>query len=187
MSANAFVILTESKGRVERMGETADYFKRERYITRRLSLLVLGGTLVLVPITLAVVRGRIAPIALTGALVAVVLGVVVSVVLILRAANAKFPKSATPDNLPLDAKTCRKLRRRILFLEAFVAVYAFILVSTIWHAQRGQWPGVLCGSAFVLLMEFALIKAIRRLKLKLKEGAVVSARQLTNQPISSLD
>lgn len=38
------------------MGETVDYFRRERYITRRLSLIVPVGSVGLVLASLAVVR-----------------------------------------------------------------------------------------------------------------------------------
>ncbi|MGB6744418.1 MAG: hypothetical protein WBE38_12295 [Terracidiphilus sp.] len=154
------------------MSEIAGYFKRERYITRRLSLLVLGGTAVLISVTLAIARWRIPADALLWAIAGVVLIVVAAVVLILRAANAKFPPSATPDDLPFDDATLRKLRRRIVILEGFVVIYAFILCSIIVHAHRGEWPGVLGAAAFIVVMESALIKAIRRLKLKLRAGTV---------------
>lgn len=107
----------------------------------------------------------------------VIFCVVTAVVLILRAANAKFPRSAIPDNLPLDNFTRRKLRRRIRFLQGFVVIYAFILLSSIYHAHRGQWPGVLVAAAIILLMEYALVKAIRRLKSKLKENAPPTPQQ----------
>ncbi len=157
------------------MSEIADYFKRESYITRRLSLVVLGGTAILVSATLAIVRGRIPPVVLPWAIAGVVAGVVAAVVLILRAANARFPRSATPDDLPLDRATMRKIRRRILYLEVFVGIYAYILASTIWHAHRREWPGVLAAAAVILLMEFALIKSIRRLKSKLSEGTAAQS------------
>jgi hypothetical protein len=155
------------------MGQTAEYFKRERYITRRLSLLVLTGTAILVPVALSVWKGQLAPAALPWALAGVVLGVAVAVVFIVRAANLKFPRSSTPDGLPLDKVSRRKLRRRVLLLEAFVAIYAFFLLSGLAHAHRGAWPGVLGAAVLILVMEFALVKAIRRLKSKLKEGTVV--------------
>jgi hypothetical protein len=152
------------------MGQAADYFKREQYITRRLSLLVLAGTLSLIAVTLLIGRGRIPPMAFPWAIAGVVACVVVAVVLILRAANAKFPRSATPDDLHLDPPTQRKLRRRIVFLDVMVAIYAFILFSSLLHAHRGEWPGLLCATVVILLMESALIKAIRRLKAKLRAG-----------------
>jgi hypothetical protein len=157
------------------MSEAADYFKRERYITRRLSLLVLAATAVLLPVTLAATSGRIPPVSLPLAIAGVVVAVVAAVVLILRAANSRFPRSITPDHLPMDEATRRKLRRRVLILEILAAVYAFVLVSTIAHAHRGQWPGVLCTGAVVLLMDFALIKAILRLRSKLKKDSCLDA------------
>jgi FtsH-binding integral membrane protein len=158
------------------MSEAADYFKRERYITRRLSLVVLGGAAFLVLATFAVAHERMVSSALWWAVGVVTLGVVAAVILIVRAANAKFPRSATPDNLPLDNVTRRKLRRRVLFLEIFAVVYALMLLSILFHAHRGEWPGVLGACAIIVLMESALIKAARRLKRKLKEGtAAVSS------------
>jgi hypothetical protein len=153
------------------MGEIADYFRRERYITRRLSLLVLAGTAILVPIALNAARGRLPAVTLPYAVIGVVLGVAAAVVLIVRRANALFPRSASPDELPLDDATSRKLRRRVLLLKGFVAVYAFILVSIVVHMHRGEWPGVLGASVVIVIMEAALIKAIRRLNLKLRAGA----------------
>ena len=153
------------------MGEIADYFKRERYITRRLSLVVLAGTAILLPIALNIARGRLPAMALPYAVIGVVLGVAAAVVLIVRSANARYPRSASPDELPLDDSTSRKLRMRILLLKGFVAVYAFILVSIIVHMHRGEWPGVLGAAVVIVIMEVALIKAIRRLNLKVKAGA----------------
>jgi len=153
------------------MGEIAEYFKRERYITRRLSLLVLGGTAILLPVALNVARGHLPAMALPYAVVGVVLGVAAAVVLIVRRANVRYPRSASSDELPLDDATSRKLRRRILLLKGFVAVYAFIMVSIIVHMHRGEWPGVLGAGVVIVIMEVALIKAIRRLDLKVKAGA----------------
>lgn len=150
------------------MSEAADYFRREGYITRRLSLVVLGGTAILVPVTLAIGAGRIPMEVLWWALAGVVLGTVTAVILVVRAANRKFPRSTSSDNFVLDDQTRRKLGRRVLLLEGFVAIYALMLLSILFHAQRGQWPGVLGATLLILLMEFALIKAIRRLKGKLK-------------------
>jgi archaellum biogenesis protein FlaJ (TadC family) len=157
------------------MSEAVDYFKKERYITRRLSLVVLAATAVLLPVTLAASNGRIPPVSLPLAIAGVVVAVVFMVLLILRAANNRFPRSTTPDHLPMDKITRRKLRRRVLILEILAAVYAFVLISTVAHAHLGQWPGVLCTAAVVLLMDFALIKAILRLRSKLKEDSALDA------------
>jgi hypothetical protein len=159
------------------MGETVDYFKRERYITRRLSLIVPVGSIFLVLSSVAVVRGHMAADKLWWAIGGVVLCVITAVVLVLRAADAKFPRSAINDHLPLDEFTRRKLRRRIRFLQGFVVIYAFFLMSTIYHAHRGQWPGVLVAVAIILLMEYALVKAIRRLKSKLNENVAAGPQQ----------
>jgi cytochrome bd-type quinol oxidase subunit 2 len=160
------------------MGEIAEYFKRERYITRRLSLLVLGGTVILVPVALANAHGRISARVVGWVFIAFAACVGVVVVFILRAARAKFPKTAALDDGPLDNKTRRKLRRRIFFLEFFVVVYAIALLYTLSHARNGPWLPLLIGVAVNLLMQAALIKAIRRLKKKLKAamGVTSSAR-----------
>lgn len=155
------------------MSEIADYFKREKYITRRLSLLVLGGTVVLVSIGLNVIRGSLPPAALPWTVVGVVLAVAAAVVLIVRRANARFPRSTSSDSLPLNDETSRKLRRRILLLKAFVAIYAFILVSVLLHMHRKEWPGVLGAAIVIVIMEAALLKAIRRLTMKLRAGAML--------------
>jgi len=155
----------------------ADYFRRESYITRRLSLVVLGGTAILVPVTFAIGAGRMATGMLWWALGGVLLCVVAAVILVVRAANRKFPRAATADDLPLDDRTRRKLGRRVVLLQGFVAIYALMLLSILFHAHRGQWPGVLGATVLIVLMEFALVKAIRRLKGKLKLGttAVMSS------------
>jgi FtsH-binding integral membrane protein len=153
------------------MSDAADYFRRESYITRRLSLVVLVGTAILVPVTFAIGAGHMAESMLWWALGGVVLGIVAAVIIVVRAANRKFPRSASSNDLVLDNITRRKLGRRILLLKVFVAIYALILFSIFFHAHRGQWPGVLGATVIILLMEFALIKAIRRLKGKLKQGA----------------
>jgi uncharacterized membrane protein YfcA len=150
------------------MGETANYFKREKYITRRLSLLVLGATAILVPINLALTRGRIAAHAFTSILIAVVIGIAIAVVFILRRARVKFPKSNVADDSPLDEPTRKKLRRRIHLLEFLVAVYALILLYGLWQAPNSPWLGILAGIVVNLLMQIALVKTIRRLKKKLK-------------------
>jgi uncharacterized membrane protein YfcA len=157
------------------MGEISEYFKRERYITRRLSLVVLAGTLILLPFALENARGRISARALEWVFVAFVACVAVVVVFILRAARAKFPKSGTLDDSPLDDKTRRKLRRRILYLEFFVVVYAGALLYSLSQARNGSWLPLLIGIAVNLLMQAALIKAIRRLKKKLKAATGVTS------------
>lgn len=153
------------------MSEAANYFRRESYITRRLSLVVLGGTAILVLVTFAIGAGRIAEEMLWWALGGVILCVAAAVILIVRAANRKFPRSAATDDLTLDDRTRSRLRRRVVLLEGFVVIYALMLLSILFHAHRGQWPGVLGAAVLILLMEFALLKAIRRLKGKLKQGA----------------
>lgn len=171
------------------MGEISDYFKRERYITRRLSLLVLAGTAFLTPIAIAAAHRRIPPGVLPGAIAAYVACAAFAVVLIVRGARAKFPKSALPDHAPLDGATRRKLARRIWFLEFLLAVYVIALVyavSQIHHAPR--WP-TLIGPAMNLLIEAALIKAILRLKKKMKAatGAATSAdRNSASQPAKGI-
>lgn len=155
------------------MSEIADYFKREKYITRRLSLLALGGTVVLVSVGLNVIRGSLPPVALPWTVVGVVLAVAATVVLIVRRANARFPRSTSSDSLPLNDETSRKLRRRILLLKAFVAIYAFILVSVLLHMHRKEWPGALGAAVVIVIMEAALLKAIRRLTMKLRAGAML--------------
>jgi len=157
------------------MGEIAEYFKRERYITRRLSLVVLSGTIILVPVTLASAHGRISAHTLGWVFVAFAACVAVMVVFILRAARAKFPKTAAPDDSPLDDKTRRKLRRRILFLEFFVVVYAGTLLYSLSQARNGPWLPLVIGIAVNLLMQAALIKAIRRLKKKLRAATSVTS------------
>jgi hypothetical protein len=155
------------------MGETANYFKRERYITRRLSLLVLGGTAILVPVALNIERGRLPAMALPCTVIGVVIGVAALVILIVRRAQSLFPKFPSPDQSPLDDVTCRKLRRRILLLKCLVATYALILVSSVINMHRGQWPGILGVAVVIVIMEAALIKAIRRLTMKLKAGTIL--------------
>jgi len=167
------------------MGETADYFKRERYITRRLSLLVLAGTAILVPVVLNIARGRLPGYALPVAVAGVVLGVAAAVVFIVRRANAKFPRSASSDQLPLDDVTCRKLRRRIFLLKGFVAVYGFILVSILVHMHRTEWPGVLGAGVVIVIMEVALVKAIRRLTMKLKAGTILLRNTMPSESSSA--
>lgn len=159
------------------MGETVDYFRRERFITRRLSLIVPVGSVCLILCAVAVAQGHMAAKMLWWAVGTVVFCVVTAVVFVLRAADAKFPRSAMTANLPLDDFTRRKLRRRIRFLQGFVVVYAFFLLSSIYHAHRGQWPGVLVAAAIILLMEYSLVKAIRRLKSKLNENALPDSQQ----------
>jgi hypothetical protein len=152
------------------MGEIADYFRRERYITRRFSMLVLSGTVFLVLITFASARGKIPPSSLIWAIAAVVVAVAVSVVFILRSAKEKFPISSGPDDLVLDKETRKKLRRRILVLQSFVVFYGMALVSGIWHARQGPRLPLFIGFCVNLIMEFVLIKSIRRLKQKMDQA-----------------
>jgi Ca2+/Na+ antiporter len=159
------------------MGEVAEYFKREKYITRRLSLLALGGTILLVPIAFASAHGRVPVHALEWAMFVYVVFVAFAVVLIVRAAHAKFPKSNRPDDSPLDDATRRKLRRRIWMLQFFVVFYAVGLVHALAQAGKGPWLPLAIGAAISLLIEVVLIKAIRRLKRKLR----VAAGALTSQ------
>jgi hypothetical protein len=156
------------------MDEIAEYFKREKYITRRLSLLVLGGTAILVPVALNIARGRLPATVLPWTVVGVVLAVAAAVVLIVRRASVRFPRSASSaDQLPLNDVTSRKLRRRILLLKVFAAIYVYILVSVLIHMHRREWPGVLGVAVVIMIMEVALVRAIRRLTLKLKAGAIL--------------
>jgi hypothetical protein len=157
------------------MGEIAEYFRREKYINRRLSLLVLGGTIVLVPITLAAGHGRISARMLEATIVAYVTFVACAVILIVRRAHARFPKSNLPEDSPLDEETRRKLRRRIWLLEFFLAVYALGLLNALVHIRSGVWLVTAIGAAINLLIQIVLIKAIRRLKRKLNPAGVQAA------------
>jgi hypothetical protein len=152
------------------MGEIADYFRREKYITRRSSMLVLGGTAILLSVTMASARGRIPAWTITWAIFLVAAVVGVSVGFILRNAKKKFPITAGLDNLAFDKETRRKLRRRILVLQSFVVVYAVALLAGLWHAWQGPRFPLLTGIVVNLLMEFVLIKAIRRLKKKMDQA-----------------
>jgi MFS family permease len=152
------------------MGEIADYFRRERYITRRFSLLVLGGMVVFVCVMLASVRGYLPPSSLIWAVVAVALSVAVAVVFILKSAKQRFPISSGPDDLVLDKTTRRKLRRRIFLLQSFVVFYGMGLLGAIWHARQYPRLPLLIGLVVNALMELVLIKSIRRLKRKMDQA-----------------
>jgi hypothetical protein len=154
----------------ETMGEIADYFRREKYITRRFSLLVLAGMVIFLCVMLGSMRGYLPPTSLIWAVVAVAIGVGVAVIFILRSAKEKFPISSGPDDLVLDKATRTKLRRRILLLQSFVVIYGIGLLSGIWHARQGPWLPLLIGISVNLLMEFVLIKSIRRLKKKMDQA-----------------
>jgi uncharacterized membrane protein len=153
------------------VSEIANYFTREKYITRRLSLLALGGTILLTAIAVAIGHGRL-PVRLLGWTVFVAF----AVVFIVRGAYAKFPKSGVPDDFSLDVATRRKLRRRVWLLEFFAGFYALGLLNALIHARSGSWLATAIGAAITLLFEVALIKAIRRLKRKLKPALAASAR-----------
>jgi hypothetical protein len=152
------------------MGEIADYFRREKYITRRFSLLVLTGSIFLVLVTFASARGHVPPATLLWAIALVTVAVGVSVILILKSARQKFPITSGPDDLVMDKTTRRKLRRRIFVLQAFVVVYAVGLFAGVWHARQGPKLQLYIGILVNLLMEFVLIKSIRRLKKKMDQA-----------------
>ncbi|MGA7340364.1 MAG: hypothetical protein WBE72_09450 [Terracidiphilus sp.] len=150
------------------MGEIADYFRREQYITRRLSFVILGTMAFLTPFGLANAHGRLSARALVWILIAAVAWVAVVVVYIVRRARARFPRSSSADDATLDDWTRKKLRRRIRLLEFFVAVYALVLVYGLSQTRSGPWLGLIAGMGFNVLMQVALIKAIRRLRKKLQ-------------------
>ncbi|HTW62737.1 MAG TPA: hypothetical protein VMD55_13095 [Terracidiphilus sp.] len=152
------------------MGEIADYFRRERYITRRFSLLVLAGMAVFLCVMLGSMHGYIPPSSLIWAVVAVALAVAVAVVFILKSAKERFPISSGPDDLVLDKATRRKLRRRILLLQTFVVFYGTGLLAGLWHSRQGPKLALLIGVAVNLLMVLVLIKSIRRLKRKMNQA-----------------
>ena len=152
------------------MGEIANYFARERYIRNRLSLLVLVGFALLVPAVLASATGRISRSTLEWAFVIFVAALAIAVVLIVRGARVRFPRTSNADDEPLDMATQRKLRRRIRFLQGAAAFYAIVLCYGVLRSRDGAWLPVLIASAIYLLLEVALIKAIRRLKTKLNRA-----------------
>ncbi len=152
------------------MGEIADYFRRERYITRRFSLLVVAGMAIFLVVMLASLHGYLPPSSLIWAVVVVALAVAVSVVFILKSARERFPISSGPDDLVLDKATRRKLRRRILLLQSFVIFYGIALLVGLWHARLGPRFPLFIGVAVNLLMELVLIKSIRRLKKKMEQA-----------------
>jgi uncharacterized membrane protein YfcA len=152
------------------MGEIADYFRRERYITRRFSLLVLTGSALVVLAAFASIRGHAPPSTLVWAIALVTLSVGVAVVFILKNAREKFPVSSAPDDLVLDKATRKKLRRRIFLLQAFVAIYAIGLVVGVWHARQGPRLTLYIGLTINLIMEIVLVKSIRRLKKKMDQA-----------------
>ena len=86
-----------------------------------------------------------------------------------RAQSAsEVPRSSSADDATLDDWTRKKLRRRIRLLEFFVAVYALVLVYGLSQTRSGPWLGLIAGMGFNVLMQVALIKAIRRLRKKLQ-------------------
>jgi hypothetical protein len=159
------------------MSEIAVYFKREKYITRRLSLVMLGGTVLLTPIALATGHGRMPTRTLGWAMIAYAAVVAFTVVVIVRAAYTKFPRSTDPGQLPLDLNTQRKLRHRIWFLEFLFAFYALGLLNLLFHLGKQPWLAALISAAINLCIETALIKAIWRLKKKLKTGVAALSPQ----------
>jgi xanthosine utilization system XapX-like protein len=160
------------------MGEIADYFKRERYISRRLSLVILAGTVVLTPLAMAIAHGRIPLSTLERAMIAYVAFAAVSVVLVVRAAHQRFPKSNQPDEFPLDKFTERRLLRRIWLLELFAAFYAVGFFHALLHARSTPWPVIVVTAVITVLIEVVLIKAIRRLNRKRKaHTGTISAAQ----------
>jgi uncharacterized membrane protein YfcA len=159
------------------MSEIAEYFKREKYINRRLSVLILGGTLLLFSIAFASAHGRLPVQAFEWAIFAYVVFVAFAVVLIVRAAYAKYPKSSLRDHSPLDDASRRKLRRRIWLLEFFVVFYGLGLGHALMQMGKQPWLPIAIGAAITLLIEVVLIKAILRLKSKLKVAAEAPAPQ----------
>jgi hypothetical protein len=86
--------------------------------------------------------------------------------------------------LPLDLNTQRKLRRRIWFLEFFFAFYALGLLNALFHLGKESWLPIVIAVAIDLCIEAALIKAIWRLKKKLKTatGAISPREAPAQQP-----
>ncbi|HEY1767487.1 MAG TPA: hypothetical protein VGG26_07515 [Terracidiphilus sp.] len=140
-----------------------------------MSLLVLGGTILLVPLTVAAGHGRVSARTLEATIVAYIAFVAFAVILIVRRAHARFPKSNLPDNSPLDDATRGKLRRRIWLLQFFLAVYALGLLNTLVHIRSSAWLVTAIGAAINLLIQIVLIKAIRRLKRKLNPAGATTA------------
>jgi len=150
------------------MGEIAEYFKREKYITRRLSLLILGGPALLVPLVIASAHGHIPPSGLAGAMVAYIAFIGFAIGAILRDARSKYPNPEAPARGPLNPATRRNLQRRIWSLEFLVALYALVLLYELLQIGRDPWSLILTGLVVNFLFQAALIKAVLRLKRKLK-------------------
>jgi hypothetical protein len=76
------------------MGQIASYFKREKYIKWRLSLVSLGGNAFLAPLFLERGFGNVPAWVLALALIAYFICVGFAVVYIVRSARSKFPQIA---------------------------------------------------------------------------------------------
>jgi len=159
-----------------KMGQIASYFKREKYIKWRLSLLSLGGNALLVPLFLAHGMGNVPTRVLACAFVVYFICVGFAVVYIVRSARSKFPWTAGTEDEILDPLTRRKLRRRLVTLKVLVAIYVVLLLYELWQTTTVLWRGALAAVLMALLLEAALIKALRRLQGKLKKADSAAAR-----------
>lgn len=158
------------------MGQIASYFKREKYIKWRLSLLSLGGNALLVPLFLERGFGNVPTWMLAGALITYFVCIGFAVVYIVRSARSKFPPTAGTEDEILDASTRGKLLRRTITLKVLVVIYVVLLPYELWQTTGVLWRGAWAAVFMALLLDAALIKALKRLQGKLKRADNAAAR-----------
>lgn len=130
----------------------------------------------LVPLLLERGFGNVPTRMLALALIAYFVCIGFAVVYIVRSARSKFPRIAGAEDELLSPFTRRKLSRRIVTLKVFVVIYAVFLVYELWQSTTVLWRGAWAAVLMALLLEAALIKALRRLQGKLKQADSAAAR-----------
>ena len=146
------------------MSKITDYLAAERYFGRRFLLLMVGGVFLLIPVSLAFSKGLLSPRALASVMITYAACVTFAVFVILRNARARLQVSAGECAALPDDKTRRKLRGKIRRLQFAVAFFALVFVYALWATRDGPLVPRLVGASVNLLIQVALIQAIRRLQ-----------------------
>ena len=141
----------------------------EHWFRRRLYLVFFGSFPIPLACTLALVAKSISPRTFLALILVYLISISAATMAIILNARKRLSPSAVDLSSPLDIEEQKRLRRSIRHLSRLEIVLAFALVYGLSVSDGFSWP-VLVGCGMSLLIQSVLIRAILRLRKRLKQA-----------------